>query len=190
MIMRILTLLALVLSVAACGPATSEESTDDTSIMDATRADVPTDPDAPQFAITITGDVGLEMTEVIHLYEVNADPDGTDLIFRDSSRTIVIGLNLPGTTSIAVGDFETSEAGELGGAAASFSYRADGDTFTGVDASGPITISAAGDSLAGTFAITFNELGGERSVMLAGTFDNLAPQVDNTEATLSPGASD
>lgn len=171
-----LALLAVML--VGCDPAPTIEATSSDVIaeQDAITPEAITD---PAFAVDLSEDIELTMTQVTHEFEVNAAADGTDLIFRDAASDVVLAINLPGINSIEVGDYATGDDGTAG---AALVYDVEGERFTSRGVSGPVTIIAGDDSISGTFALTFTEAESERSVFASGTFDKLTASRDDGDA--------
>ncbi|MEL6408196.1 MAG: hypothetical protein AAFV98_10185 [Chloroflexota bacterium] len=174
-----LLLVMMLALLVACGTEDSSSDTDtgdttaETSDADTEDTAAEADPDAQSFTVTSVGGVDRTITQEDALREVRESDGGQfNIIFRDSSRDFVMGLNFSPDTELAVGEFvfdDTSSTPVSG----SFSAATDDGRVTGVTESGTVTFTEYGEEASGTFEFVFSLGDDVEDVTVTGTFNNI-----------------
>lgn len=164
----------LVILLAACGTSSTEDTIAETSdnaedITSETQAD----PDAQGFTVESVGGVERTLTQEDALREVIIRDDGSfNLVFRDSPRDLVVGLNFSPDTELAVGEyvFDDTVSTPVSG---SFSASIDDGRVSGITESGTVTFTEYGDEASGEFEFVFSLGDDAEDVTVTGTFNNI-----------------
>lgn len=180
-----LLLMALTVVLVACGTNESDTDADasDTGdtvaqTSDTDTGDAQVDPDAQGFTVVSVGGVERTITQEDALREVRVSDDGQfNLIFRDSARDFVMGLNFAPATELAVGEFVFDDTVSTP-VSGSFSADTDDGRVTGVTESGTVTFTEFGAEASGEFEFVFSLGDDAEDVTVTGTFNNIVLPAD------------